>query len=124
MCVYTYLHVYVHTYMSVLGWVGVPYYSLPPLPAPLGCQLLRTVLWSVSFTAVFLVPGTQESLNKECGQTNGLDEWMTLFSESTASKENSEQMYRRWPGPGRLTPGLDPLPGIPPGGASKAPLCL
>lgn len=44
-----------------------------------------------------------------------------LSSEGTASKENSGKTYRRWPGPGHLTPGLDPLSGIPPGGASKAP---
>ena len=49
---------------------------------------------------------------------------MMLSSEGTASKENSGEMQRRWPGPGHLTPGLDPLSGIPPGGASKAPLYL
>lgn len=107
-CVYTHICMCMYTHICLyLCWVGVPF--LPPLPTPLDCQLLRTGLWSVSFklSSWCLAHRSHSAKN---GRTNGLDEWMTLSSESTASKENSGEAYRRWPGPGHLTPGLDPLP--------------
>ena len=62
-CVRIFACVCAHIYMSVLVLGGGALLFPAPLPASLDCQLPRTGLWSVSLTAVFLVPGTQEVLS-------------------------------------------------------------